>query len=83
MALVECPDCNGKISSSAPNCLHCGRPMALFSKKAVQVQRKGGKYEFAGFLLILVGMAACYISATLGATSITIGFVIFLIGRFM
>jgi hypothetical protein len=57
--------------------------MALFSKKAVQVQRKGGKYEFAGFLLILVGMAACYISATLGATSITIGFVIFLIGRFM
>lgn len=27
MALINCPDCNKKISDSAFKCIHCGRPM--------------------------------------------------------
>ena len=27
MGLIKCPDCKNKISSSAPTCPHCGRPM--------------------------------------------------------
>jgi hypothetical protein len=57
--------------------------MSVFSKKAVQVQRKGGKYEFVGFMLILAGMAACYVSGALGGITITVGFMVFLAGRFM
>lgn len=27
MALLDCPDCSGKVSDQAPTCPHCGRPM--------------------------------------------------------
>lgn len=27
MPLINCPDCENKISDSAPTCIHCGRPM--------------------------------------------------------
>ena len=26
MGLLECPDCNGRVSDIAPTCPHCGRP---------------------------------------------------------
>jgi hypothetical protein len=26
MGLIECPDCEGKVSDIAPSCPHCGRP---------------------------------------------------------
>ena len=83
MALIDCPDCQNQISKAAPTCPHCGRPMAAFSRKAVQVQRKGGKFEFIGFLSILAGMGLCYMSVALGGIVISVGFVVFLIGRFM
>jgi hypothetical protein len=28
VALTTCPDCGGKVSDSAPTCLHCGRPLS-------------------------------------------------------
>ena len=83
MALVKCSDCGRDVSNNAPNCPHCGRPMAAFSRKAVQTRRKGGKYEGVGFLLILVGIGACFASGVLGGVLILAGFVLFLIGRFM
>jgi len=57
--------------------------MAAFSNKAVQVQRKGGKYEAVGFLTILGGIAVCFAYGPVGGVVIFVGFVIFLIGRFM
>lgn len=83
MALTKCPDCGNGVSTSAANCPQCGRPMSMLSSKAVQVQRKGGKYEGAGFLLILAGIATCIVSGGLGGLLIFVGFVVFLIGRFM
>lgn len=57
--------------------------MAIFSGKAVQTQRKGGKYEGIGFVLIVGGMFACFASGVLGGVLILVGFIVFLIGRFM
>ncbi len=28
MAVLECPDCGGAVSDTAPSCVHCGRPMS-------------------------------------------------------
>ncbi len=83
MPLVQCPDCGKNVSSSAPNCLSCGRPMTAFSSKAIQTQRKGGKYEAAGTLLIFVGIITCFASAVLGGLLVLGGFVVFIVGRFM
>ena len=34
MGLIECPDCDGKVSDIAPTCPHCGRP---FEQKKVEL----------------------------------------------
>jgi predicted amidophosphoribosyltransferase len=83
MALAKCPDCGRDISTAAPNCPQCGRPMAMLSGKAVHTQRKGGKYEGVGFLVILAGIGTCFVSGGVGGILIFMGFVVFLIGRFM
>ncbi len=83
MALIKCPDCGSDVSTAAANCPHCGRPMAVLSGKAVQTQRKGGKYEGVGFLLILAGVGTCFVSAAVGGIMILVGFVVFIMGRFM
>lgn len=31
MAIISCPDCNKEVSSIAPYCPHCGRPIATLS----------------------------------------------------
>lgn len=33
MALIECPECGGKISDKAPACIHCGFPLDLLNSK--------------------------------------------------
>lgn len=60
---------------------------------ALEIQRRGGKFEAAGFILILLGMAGCFGSALLGegaflfglgsgAVLFAAGLITFLIGRF-
>jgi len=83
VALIKCPDCGKDVSSSAPNCPHCGRPMAAFSGKAVQTRRKGGTYEAIGFLLIVAGIFTYFFVAYLAWILIGVGFIVFLVGRFM
>lgn len=36
MALIECPECGGKVSDKAPTCIHCGYP--LHESEVMQVQ---------------------------------------------
>lgn len=57
---------------------------------ATEVQRRGGKFEAIGFLLILLGMAGCFSAASIGGAGLVIGsllagigLIVFLIGRFM
>ncbi len=83
MPLINCPDCGKQISDSAPNCPQCGRPMGLFSGHAVQTKRKGGTFEGIGFLLIVGGIFACFVSGAFGGVLIFVGFIVFLVGRFL
>jgi hypothetical protein len=77
MPVIGCPDCNGKVSDSAPSCPHCGRPMkqtALPVAPAVQpalppkvqtIEKTGKKWKgmgCVGALLILGGAATIYFS---------------------
>lgn len=59
--------------------------MAIMSGgNAFLTQRRGGRYEAAGFVLILLGSAvAGWYSGGLGGIIIAIGFITFLFGRFM
>ena len=36
MALIKCPDCGRDISSSAPSCIFCGRPLDDLPKKVIR-----------------------------------------------
>jgi hypothetical protein len=57
--------------------------MAAGKGKTVQTQRKGGKYEALGFLLLVAGIGTCFASSTIGAILIAVGFIVFIAGRFM
>lgn len=37
MPLIVCPDCGGNVSSEAPTCPHCGRPVKQVSATAPAV----------------------------------------------
>ena len=54
--------------------------MGVLSK---QTYREGGKYEAIGFLVILAGIGACFVSGEAGSITIVSGFLVFLVGRFM
>jgi hypothetical protein len=79
MALITCPDCGKKVSDSAHACPNCAHPF----KGSAQTHRLGGKFEAVGFLAILAGIGTCFYSGLLGGTVIFVGFVIFIIGRFL
>lgn len=39
MALIECPECGGKVSDKAPACIHCGYPLkGSAEEKTQQIQ---------------------------------------------
>lgn len=42
VAIISCPDCDKEVSSIAPYCPHCGRPIATFSREE-EAQRWSGK----------------------------------------
>jgi len=51
MALVDCSECNKKISSEAKNCPHCGAPVDL--EKIKEKQKSGAKGCFIFFIALL------------------------------
>ena len=65
--------------------------MGVAASNGVQTRRKGGKYEAAGFGLIILGMCLFFASYPLNAFWMTPvgglffvgGFIVFLVGRFM
>lgn len=97
MPLIVCPDCSRQVSDAAPSCLGCGRPFVAphapvgTMSSQVMVQRKGGVYEAAGTATIIGGMAVATFGfiggssavGTLGLVVCAVGFVVFMVGRFM
>ena len=51
MPLINCPDCNQEISDTAPNCIHCGRP--LENKPFVNIKAGTGNLNTLMFLGII------------------------------
>jgi len=51
--------------------------------KSIETHRKGGKYKGLGFLLILLGILGLFWNTTFGGVTMFIGFIVFIIGRFM
>lgn len=86
MAMIQCPECDGKISEHATTCPHCGYPIKPETNKVEYVLVKGERVKTAGPLLlkllaVLVWIGGVIIagseSSTVAANSST-SFVIFL-----
>lgn len=54
MGLIKCPDCKNKISSSAPTCPHCGRPMKGNNSKSGSFTNHNVGCSTYAFLAIIV-----------------------------
>lgn len=54
MALIECPECGGKVSDQAPACIHCGYPLQEPKEEQLQYcpycgEPNGMESIFCGF----------------------------------
>jgi hypothetical protein len=89
MALINCPECQHQVSKAAASCPNCGRPIT-------PPRRYGRIWEAIGFAIIMLGigllifvefsaagMNGHHMAGTIGAWSFLVGFVVFIIGRFM
>lgn len=42
MALIQCPECNGQVSSKASTCPHCGCPIEISNFEFINIGPKDG-----------------------------------------
>lgn len=70
MSIINCPECNKKISDQAPTCPECGYPMAAnqgpvsHSRKVITIEKTSQKYKIqmiASIALMLLSMISCII----------------------
>jgi len=84
MALVKCTECGKEVSDKAAACPGCGAPIApVATPQVARVARQGGKWEAAGFVLIVIGIVlGIAIDPRLGWLAGVVGLVVFIVGRF-
>ena len=73
MRLINCPECNEKISKEVSVCPHCGKPC--------KTKNKSKGLIIIGMLGILMGIVGLFISVKLGGGLCIVSFIIFLMGR--
>jgi DNA-directed RNA polymerase subunit RPC12/RpoP len=86
MPVSPCPDCGREVSTEEANCPHCGRLTAARSRKAfkrVETWRPGIILEAIGFVASVAGIITFFFSIAGGAVLLFLGFVVFLVGRFI
>lgn len=64
MALLKCAECGGNVSSEAPACPHCGKPMLRAAQPTPTAQTK--TRPWAWILLAVIGAAVAWASMTHG-----------------
>jgi DNA-directed RNA polymerase subunit RPC12/RpoP len=91
MALIKCLECGKDVSDKAAACPGCGAPLlsaagarVTADKTPVRVVRAGWRWEAIGALLVIGGLITAIAGAGgFGWFVLIIGFVIFVIGRFI
>ncbi len=58
MALVECPECGGQVSTLAAACPHCGFPVSGTGGETQRRPRGPSRWTDPGFWVIVIGLAA-------------------------
>jgi uncharacterized OB-fold protein len=89
VALIKCGECGREVSDKATTCVGCGVPLTAAEVSSrgrdarTTVTRRGGKWEAAGTVLVIVGLIF-YITTgeAFGGIAMLVGFVVFIIGRF-
>lgn len=83
MALLKCTECRKEVSDKAAACPGCGAPIAAApAQQVARVARQGGKWEAAGFVLIVIGIVlGIAIDPRLGWLAAIAGLVVFIVGR--
>lgn len=79
--LATCPHCGGEVPTSADVCPRCGQPVTT-GPGPVVTRRWGGKYEAAGFALVLAGLGLFFWMPRLGGLLVIGGVALFMVGRF-
>lgn len=88
MALISCSECGKDVSDKAASCPNCSAPISgaisvsLNPKSHVEITRTGGKWEGIGFIFVVIGLITAIAGQGFGGLLMTVGFVIFIIGRF-
>jgi len=90
MALIKCFECGKEVSDKATACPNCGAPPSGVKTRQrrdntpVRVVRAGWRWEVIGALLVIGGLIAAVAGAgVLAWLVLIVGFVIFMIGRFI
>jgi len=91
MALIKCSEGGKAVSDKAAACPGCGAPLpaaaavrVTVDKAPVRVIRAGWRWEAIGALLVIGGLIAAIAGAGgFGWFVLIVGFVIFMIGRFL
>src|SRR6266516_8081167 len=89
MALIKCSECGKDVSDKATACPNCGAPPSSGragqrrDNAPVRVVRAGWRWEAIGALLVIGGLIAGVAGASSGWLVLIVGFVIFIIGRFI
>lgn len=82
MAMIKCGECGNAVSDKATACQKCGAPISAKAVTHVVHRRAGGKWEAAGFVLIMIGLITMMAGSGWGGALLGAGFVVFLVGRF-
>ena len=90
MALIKCSECGKEVSDKATACPNCGAPPSGVKTRLggentpLRVVRAGWRWETIGGLLVIGGLIAAIAGAGgYGWFALFVGFVIFIIGRFI
>lgn len=80
MAVKNCTDCGGKVSTKAGACPHCGRPMTAKNQTEVKKgnQKSSGRQDLGNAIGLLAVMLA--IVAGMGSGSWSTGIAIAIVG---
>jgi len=83
MAMISCPECNGRISDQADACPSCGMPLKRERQTYVSNPKIGKLKIVIGFILVTLGIIYIMnpVTSTFGGILLIIGIAVLVIGK--